>query len=180
MGLSSYDVVANTKLIKKQITSSTGILIKDEYGYKITTPKKEYYCEHCGDTNPENFGTAKNICKKCYADLTRTNYDLADRLYSRSSKRARSAKLKFDLTKEYIEEILQKQNYKCYYTGIPFGDNFNNKDNYPTIDRIDSTKGYIKGNICICTYIVNGMKSNLAIDQFKDIVTKIYNNINNF
>lgn len=173
-------IITNAKVVTNKISSTNGVLIKDEYGYKITIPKKEYYCEHCGETNPENFGNAKNICKKCYANLERANFDLADRLYRRSSKRARTAKLQFNLTKEDIEEILQKQDYKCCYTGIKFGDNFSNKESYPTLDRIDSSKGYIKGNICICTYIANMMKSNLSISQFKDIIIKIYNNINNF
>ena len=51
---------------------------------------------------------------------------------------------------------------------------------YPTIDRIDSSKGYIKGNVCICTWFVNTMKANLTIDQFKEVITKIYENKDNF
>ena len=81
---------------------------------------------------------------------------------------------------EYIQELLNKQDYKCCYSGIVFSNNKKDKTTYPTIDRIDSTKGYVEGNVCICTWLVNTMKSNLTVDQFKDIITKIYNNKNNF
>ena len=51
---------------------------------------------------------------------------------------------------------------------------------YPTIDRIDSSKGYVEGNVCICTWFINTMKANLTVDQFKDVITKIYENKDNF
>lgn len=83
-------------------------------------------------------------------------------------------------TFHYIKDLLIKQNYKCIYSGIGFQNNFRDKLAYPTIDRIDSNNGYVKGNVCICTFIVNMMKNNLTVDQFKDLVTKIYNNLDNF
>lgn len=53
------------------------------------------------------------------------------------------------------------------------------KDYRPSVDRIDSNKGYIKGNIVICEDKINVMKSNLSIKEFKERIVNIYNNLNN-
>lgn len=137
-------------------------------------------CIYCGETDPTKFGSSKTICKACDAKHQRDAVPQKEKLFKRSAKRARKVDLTYNLDEEYIEGLFKRQNNKCYYSGIEFGDNFSNKITYPTIDRIDSSKGYEKGNVCLCTFIVNQMKNNLTTAQFKDIVTKIYNNIDNF
>lgn len=103
-----------------------------------------------------------------------------ENLYKRSRNNSVNLKLEYTLDKAFIKELLEKQQYKCKYSGIKFENNFHNKLTYPTIDRIDSSKGYTKDNVCICTQMVNIMKNVLSISQFKDLVAKIYNNLNNF
>lgn len=70
--------------------------------------------------------------------------------------------------------MYKAQEGKCYYSGISFS-----KDYRPSVDRIDSSKGYIKGNIVICEDKINVMKSNLSIKEFKERIVNIYNNLNN-
>ena len=60
----------------------------------------------------------------------------------------------YNLTVEYIQELLDNQNYKCYYTNVDL--KIGSKLTNPTLDRIYSNKGYIKGNVC--TEIANIMK----------------------
>lgn len=180
LNTTSEEIVKNAKIIKNHIFSSEGVLTKTEFGYKITAKEKPYKCIYCGEENPENFGASKTVCKACAARIQREGTPQKERLFKRSASRARKADMLYNLDQDYIEELIKKQNNKCYYSGIEFGNNFNDKLTYPTIDRIDSSKGYEKGNVCICTFMVNTMKNNLTIDQFKDIVTKIYNNIDNF
>lgn len=80
-----------------------------------------------------------------------------------------------DLTVEEIEEQLEKQDYKDYYTGIPF-----RTLEEMSIDRIDSSKPYTKSNIVITTVRHNIMKTTLSIPEFKEHITLLYNNLNNF
>lgn len=76
----------------------------------------------------------------------------------------------------YLEELLNKQGNKCYYTNKNFG---NDEFNSPSIDRIDSSKEYIKGNVVICRAGINIMKNDLDLDSFKKEVCNIYENLDN-
>lgn len=63
------------------------------------------------------------------------------------------------------------QEYKDYYTGI------RPKDYHEySVDRIDSTKGYVQGNIVITTNIINVMKGEMSIDEFLEKINILYNN----
>lgn len=45
------------------------------------------------------------------------------------------------------------------------------------IDRIDSLKGYILENVVTCCYQCNYAKSDLDIEEFKNLVIMIYKNL---
>lgn len=182
LGANTLDLVKNAKFIHNSIsTNSDAVLIEDEHGYRIVAKTKPHYCIYCGCTDPNNFTKGnKSICKNCLAEKQRNEYTIQDRLFERSAKSARSRGIEYNLDEDYIDELLEKQNNRCYYTGIEFDNNFEDKFTYPTVDRIDSSKGYVKGNVCICTWYANIMKSDMTIDQFKDLITKIYNNKENF
>lgn len=45
------------------------------------------------------------------------------------------------------------------------------KANSPSLDRIDSTKGYIKGNVWVISHKANTMKSNSTFEEFSMMAT---------
>jgi len=53
----------------------------------------------------------------------------------------------------------------CHYSGRPLTCLSNQYDTI-SLDRLDSSKGYIKGNVVFCCGFINVMKSNLTYDQF--------------
>lgn len=182
LGFDRDKILNNSKPVTKKISAS-GELIKDNNGYRVISrvAKLERKCIYCGTTEESEFdNSSKTICRECKKKLLREEISLEERLYRRSKQNAHSIKAKYELDILYIKQLLESQKYKCKYSGITFENNFHNKLTYPTIDRIDSSKGYIKGNVCICTYMVNIMKHNLELSEFKGLITKIYNNINNF
>lgn len=81
---------------------------------------------------------------------------------------AMDRKIEFDLSFEYVKKLLE---YKtCYYTNIEFTEEGQNARSF---DRIDSTKGYIEGNVVACTVDINGKKSNLTIDEISCLYKKL-------
>jgi len=91
---------------------------------------------------------------------------------------ARNRNYSFDLSMEDFRE-LTKQN--CYYCGdtpsLIYSIKANNTKNYVYngVDRIDNTKGYIKGNVVPCCGTCNRMKMNSIFSDFLSKVEKIYN-----
>jgi hypothetical protein len=68
---------------------------------------------------------------------------------------------------EYLKMLYEKQNKICPLSKQPMVIE-RNSPNSPSVDRIDSTKGYIKGNIQITCVWANRMKFDLPIDEFID------------
>lgn len=81
---------------------------------------------------------------------------------------AMDRKLEFNLSFESVKTLLKFQT--CYYTGRKFD---NDGPYSRSIDRIDSSKGYIEGNVVSCTVDINGKKSNLSDDEIELLYHKI-------
>lgn len=81
---------------------------------------------------------------------------------------AMDRKLEFNLSFEAVKTLLKFQT--CYYTGK----RFENDGIYArSIDRIDSNKGYVEGNVVSCTVDINGKKSNLSDEEIELLYNKI-------
>jgi hypothetical protein len=77
---------------------------------------------------------------------------------------AKRRNLEFDL--DYTDIILPKV---CPLLNIPLNYNSNFQDiSYPTIDRIDNNKGYIKGNIWVISRLANSMKNSANFEQLNN------------
>lgn len=73
--------------------------------------------------------------------------------------------MEFDLTfDEYLDTVLKG----CHYTGV----NLLLQDHGGTsLDRIDNTKGYIKGNVLPCIGWVNKMRmDHMTVEETKLVV----------
>ena len=57
----------------------------------------------------------------------------------------------------------------CPVFGVEIG--FYDKQCVPTLDRIDSDKGYIKDNIQVISFKANRLKNNGTLEEFKKIIT---------
>ncbi len=80
--------------------------------------------------------------------------------------------LSFNINKKDIEELLIKQNYKCYYTDKPLNMVLGFKDSF-SVDRINSDLGYEKNNICICQRRINIIKNDMSIEELLDFCKNV-------
>ena len=98
----------------------------------------------------------------------------------------RRAKLKniiVDISEQDIINMIEKQNFRCRLSGlkIEFAKTANEHLQGKTtasVDRIDSSKGYIVDNIQIVHKDINLMKNILTVDRFK-ILCKLVTENNN-
>jgi len=81
-------------------------------------------------------------------------------------KRAKEKNLEFNLTEEWLKEKLERG--RCEATGIKFDTTkapFMNPF-YPTIDRVDSSKGYTIDNCQLVCHMYNIAKSEFPEEVF--------------
>lgn len=119
-------------------------------------------------------------CKLC-----QSQYNLSRRLLYRQDpllfithcmpgykQRAKEMNLPIDIDPEYLANLFENQEHKCYYTKelISF-ESVTEKRNCPhplspSIDRLNPKLGYTKGNVVWCAYYVNRMKNDLCYNDF--------------
>ena len=103
-------------------------------------------------------------CKSCcLASQKKHRRDLVEHNIWRTAKnRAKRRELDFDLA---IDDIVIPE--RCPILDIPIfvveGKKWGN--NSPSLDRIDNSKGYIKGNVAVISMQANNMKANLDVED---------------
>ena len=89
-------------------------------------------------------------------------------------KKRKSRILEHNLTTAYIQDLLEKQNYCCAFTGIKLDHKTGkNNLNMASIDRIDSKKGYVENNIQIVLNCMNKAKGEATDKQFRKLLKEI-------
>jgi hypothetical protein len=112
----------------------------------------------------ENYETPIKSFITKYSHLTSPEYSIWYRTKNsvRKHKNRRHSEEHFniEISDVFIPEY-------CPYLGIKLSTNINDcfSPNYFTIDRIDSSKGYIKGNIQVISRLANTMKNNATIEE---------------
>jgi hypothetical protein len=102
--------------------------------------------------------------------------DIHGYLFNRYIANAKQRNLEFNVTIEYIWDLFLKQNKKCALSGIPlrFQSETRKCDGTASLDRIDSSKGYIEGNLQWVNKWLNVIKGNLQEDQLFALIKVIY------
>jgi len=113
--------------------------------------------------------------KKELAPIQRNKHRLSSIFWS-SKQNAKKRNLEHNIDLEYIKDLFKIQKGLCYYTDKEMFIDTREKDNnedFVSLDRFDSSKGYIKGNIVLCRWIVNRMKNDINFKDFLQIVSEI-------
>lgn len=102
-------------------------------------------------------------------------------IWTRIKRSAKKKNLELNITPKYIVDLFESQNRKCVYTGWDINCLVEHYvDDYHTItaslDRIDSNKGYIKGNVQWVHKHINAMKNSHTEEYFLEICKAIAKN----
>ncbi len=114
-----------------------------------------YYSKEWAQNNQEKVAkTKRNFRDKHYEE---PKYWISEKI---SYWRSKYPEVKSDLTTEYLLNIWNEQDGKCYYTGEPmiFGARQGKAiPNSASLDRLIPELGYVKGNVVWCTFFCNTM-----------------------
>lgn len=118
-------------------------------------------------------------CNKYLKGKNNPNYKgvglLSSSKYTHIRYSAAKRNLEFNISMEYLWELFQKQNGECYYTGDKLSlSTRNNKGGMTaSLDRLDSSKGYIEGNVMWSHKDINVMKMNKSEEEFYELCQKV-------
>jgi hypothetical protein len=141
---------ANTKILRQQFRTALGTT------YKIKIPDDYYTNNH---------------------DIPYWFWNSIDRKHRKSTRGARRT-LPFTITPEYVWALFLDQNKCCALSGVPLTfckhDNRIKRKDFQTasLDRIDSSKGYVEGNVQWVHKDVNRMKNIFNQEYFIDMCKK--------
>lgn len=133
---------------------------------KIKQKAKEYYSAN-KDAVLENVKQYRDSNRETIKEKGREYYrrKLKNRILNAAKARARKFGYEFNITEEDV--IIPKY---CPLLGVEMfvaeGRQGSKKNSF-SLDRIDSTKGYIKGNVWVISMLANSMKSDGTFDDFQ-------------
>lgn len=113
-------------------------------------------------------------CNQCKAieDAKRFGFnDIRQHHWHNIKKQADKRNLPFSLTMKYAWDLFERQERKCTLSGLPIHFAKTKKDHATggttaSLDRIDSSLGYVEGNVQWLHKWVNLMKSDFEPDEF--------------
>ena len=132
---------------------------------------------------PVKSGSLRAVCRPCRRanarQLRSLSYKpyLATLLSSNKTSSKRRGFAEYELTLDQLVSLWESQNGRCAVSGVVLthhNDGTGVKDFNASIDRIDSTLGYIPGNIQLVALRVNIIKQALSTDMLYWWVKTIY------
>ena len=86
--------------------------------------------------------------------------------------------LSYDLDAEYVRELFAAQRGLCHWLGIPIVPSVGFRDpRRPSLDRLDNSIGYVRGNVVLSTMFANMGRSAADADTFRTFVAELIGHI---
>ena len=99
--------------------------------------------------------------------------------------RAKKKNISFELTKEYIMDLFERQDGRCFYSDIELNIVKKNKDRTHdpfkmSLDCVVPELGYVEGNVVWCAYCVNALKLKMSQEDMTNVCRQIVKKADNF
>ena len=132
--------------------------VKNRQGYLVSETHRE--CVVCSEIYEITSKTVTR-CKKCNCERVKSSSP-EGLMLARAKTRARIQGLEFDIGIDDIE--IPKV---CPILGIELvrhKGSSGGKPASPSLDRVDNSKGYVKGNVIVLSHLANMMKSSATVE----------------
>lgn len=106
----------------------------------------------------------KNKFRKSYKGIEELSGAHLTAIRSRLVRKSKT--LTFEVSKEYLWKLYLSQNKKCALSGVDISMSPNRKLTTASLDRIESSKNYVEGNVQWVHKVVNRMKMELSDQEF--------------
>lgn len=137
-------------------------------------------CKEPQDYLRKNYAEASlregKLCKSCSNKITENCHrgwyrGIRTSWFTKFQSSAILRDIEWNLTLDDVADLLEQQNSKCALTGwdIEFPESGHSQKAPASIDRIDSKKGYVVGNVQLLTRHVNMMKQAYDNDYFIEV-----------
>lgn len=153
---------------------------------KLFTPSSRHACcPKCRNSQKTKFCKCGKLiqnksecCITCNNQKVRPKKSTLDKLVITTLNRVRRRKKESDLTADYLKTIYNQQKGLCAYTNIPMemyssDCSCNNRTFCASLDRIDSNKGYVMGNVQWVIMPINFMKHDFSDLDIKLLIELI-------
>lgn len=136
--------------------------------------QKLAFCQQCKIQFTKKKKNHVFCCSKC-RNKHHNFHDIVGRLLRRAKTRAIKKGLEFNITKNDISIPVYCPIFKIK---LEKSSKYNHPNSY-SLDRIDNTKGYIKGNVHIISWRANNLKKDGTHEEFEKLAEweKIKNEI---
>lgn len=116
----------------------------------------------------------KRRAQYCRSDDARKRNDWAGALLKNTLYCARDNDRAHSLTREDIIRQYERQDGRCYYSGVKLDFNLiKHSPRYPSIDRVDSTRGYTPDNIVVASWWMNRAKFTYKREDFISLIEEM-------
>ena len=128
---------------------------EEKLGDWVNSQENKNFVKGMAGNRSDQYSPFRTLLKSC---KTRTN-------------KSGKPKGDFDLDLLYMKQLWEEQKGKCAITKVDLKlENSYNKNYQASLDRIDSSKGYIKGNVRYISVSVNWLKNNLDDNHLREFI----------
>lgn len=128
-------------------------------------------CTKCQTAQPaKEFRGNRKTCRACHNARRNTlrRIDPLRELCGNAEKRARDKGFDFDVTLDYLRQVLANQGGLCYFFKVPLHIDGSTADSLyqVSLDRLDNSRGYVRGNVALTCVAANLSRNKFSAEEF--------------